>query len=539
MTPLTHRHTQRDVFSSLPRDWLALSIAAIALIIIKWIYPFQGTHSPWLTAGILLLAFAAGFIGLRIGYDRVNVSLRILVRPTVLIIGGYAIVAGVTIPPGLDQPFPSIAYAEPAWKVLLGIWTILALWRPSFAIGPLISAVAAKSLAAQAFAMPRLSGTDYLALVEIGLFGAFTIVLANLLNRKGTPIKGNVVQSATLLAFFIGLSAHFANYFYSAIAKLTLQQAWPWTWALWNPTWTLAENATLAGTAPLLHWPAINQFIIETYLPVTPLANTLLLLGQLAAVIVIRSRRWAMALIIFYDVTHVAIFVVSGIFFWKWILLNGVLVAAVAAAPANEFRRLWPASSLMVIVAPLIFHIVWLGWYDTPAMNNYVIKAVTRDGNRVVVPSNFFGPVSVSAAQSRLGTPDVPTYPTGTFGSTGSFDVAAAANNNCDFSRLKEQKNRYRRPEADIRRTFRRYHGYILTNLDANGHIAYDLYPHHIWSNPWAYEPFRALDKREIIAYEIRVDRLCSYLTPQGGIETRILEGTTPLRINVGEDVYQ
>ena len=49
----------------------------------------------------------------------------------------------------------------------------------------------------------------------------------------------------------------------------------------------------------------------------------------------------------------------------------------------------------------------------------------------------------------------------------------------------------------------------MLTKVNDRGLINYDLFPHHMWSNPFLFEEFYALDKREITSYNINIDTIC------------------------------
>jgi hypothetical protein len=60
-----------------------------------------------------------------------------------------------------------------------------------------------------------------------------------------------------------------------------------------------------------------------------------------------------------------------------------------------------------------------------------------------------------------------------------------------------------------LERFTRLWHRAILAELDANGRLAYDWYPHHIWSDPRRYDDFRDADKRKVVAYRWVRDAVC------------------------------
>jgi hypothetical protein len=49
----------------------------------------------------------------------------------------------------------------------------------------------------------------------------------------------------------------------------------------------------------------------------------------------------------------------------------------------------------------------------------------------------------------------------------------------------------------------------MMANIDENGHMAYDLYSHHMFSVPWVFTAFRQLDKREIVGYKYSIEAIC------------------------------
>jgi hypothetical protein len=62
-------------------------------------------------------------------------------------------------------------------------------------------------------------------------------------------------------------------------------------------------------------------------------------------------------------------------------------------------------------------------------------------------------------------------------------------------------------------RFVRNHHAYILSRAGQRGRFDYDLYPHHIWSNPFAFDCFKKLDKCRIITYRWIVDCVCFHVS--------------------------
>src|SRR3546814_6256579 len=77
-------------------------------------------------------------------------------------------------------------------------------------------------------------------------------------------------------------------------------------------------------------------------------------------------------------------------------------------------------------------------------------------------------------------------FPTGTWGTTIDRDVMKAAYAGCDFESV-DQKPHTAIDFAALDRFVRAHHRTALDLADEQGRVEYDLYPHHVWSNPWLY----------------------------------------------------
>ena len=53
------------------------------------------------------------------------------------------------------------------------------------------------------------------------------------------------------------------------------------------------------------------------------------------------------------------------------------------------------------------------------------------------------------------------------------------------------------------------HQNYILSIVDEDGYFNFDLYPHHIWSNPFELTDFKELDKRRIVGFDIIFRTIC------------------------------
>lgn len=394
---------------------------------------------------------------------------------------------------------------------------LLACWRLSWSIPFLTAVVWQKSASSEILGIP-ITQTDYAPLIEVSLL----LALGGLLLTYGRRFlglwalekkDGDKALTATEAVLLTALAAHFSNYFYSAVQKLRVGDTW-WQWVLENPTYKLSLAAWETGSLPVttLGNGMVAHLIEASILLNVPL-NAITLLAQLIAVFAITRIQWAILLTAFYDITHVVIFLVSGIFFYKWIWLNLLLVVALGLIADRELRpalKAWLAAILLA--APSVFFVAFLGWLDTSSFNDEYVEAITVDGESYRVPSNYFLAGSVTHAQQRFVRDKPRHFPTNAYGSmylaiAGAQRFRQAVNCNLDVG--PESGVPKAAKEANIPAQLRRHHSYVLKNADPQGSIHYDRYPHHIYSMPWEYQDFADLDKRRIMAYRYVVESKC------------------------------
>ncbi|MGI1662811.1 hypothetical protein ACRDNQ_11275 [Palleronia sp. KMU-117] len=493
---------------------VAFAIFYDAVVAIKAMGPFGPLAIPLVALGVCLVLPGPRSVD-------ASPASNILLRVVAPLLAIYAFAAPLSYPVGVT---PEIDTAATVLRWLAGLGLVAAVvvfWRPAFATVPACVVLAGKAIGAEAFGI-GISQTDYIPVVECALFlgVAHSLLGEGLAARMRGLVKRfetlDVMRASTVL-FVLAVGFHFSNYFYSGLQKVVLEGG-PVLWVTDNPTHQLALNAAVGGFLPVAHWPGVRDLTLQSATFLEPFINVTILLGQLAALVCIARRYSMIGVTLFYDLTHAVIFLVSGIFFWKWIIMNLALVAGMRRLPGwVESRSVVVAGVLAVLFAPQAFNIVRLGWYDSPAVVLSEVVAVTEDGREWTVPSNYFGTVSVTAAQSRMGRPDPGHYPTVTWGTTQEEAVFREAAADCRFA---VERWQYPRTEEEIARIVRLIHAYALQREAATGRYAYDLFPHHIWSNPFMFKEFAALPKSEISHYLYRVRSVC-IRAQDGGIALR------------------
>lgn len=479
--------------------------------------------------------------GLRITANKIPNVLRILLRILFSFFGVYILVTFPTF--SLEGMPPSQVFLLQYGRYLVVFTAVMACFFPSLGLICLTYVVWYKHILTEQLGL-YISSTDYLPLIEIGIFWIFGVLLYYLFCFSKTlkahltvdPKTPNQLEALEKM-FLFGLAVHFSNYFYSGLKKINLGEN-VFDWPLYNDTGNLILNAMELKQLPLSFSTSLSAISYEAFEMVVVPANFIIFFGQLFAVFALCRINWALWTTIFYDLTHIIILICSGIFFYKWILLNTSVVIALKYIQGKSISPL-TALSLMVIVicAPTIFFVAKLGWWDTPALNVERVSAITQDGRVVAVPTNFWGAFSVRLAQQRLiWDKSDGFFPTGTYGITleqGSMEKAQ--NQGYQLSGLQDGDvidNHFSKPHNDVSEFIKTYHAWAKENKGDNNNWFFDLYTHHIFSMPWEFHEFNNLDLNDIIAYRYSIEAV--YLGYENGEFTRSVVRENHYDIPVG-----
>jgi len=431
-------------------------------------------------------------------------------------------------------------YLDARWVALAA--GLIGWFRPGFGIVPVTLMAWKKHLMADQFGFP-LNATDYYPVAELSLYVTLAI---------GTAAAGGVIArrvpwpegwrpetgwSLGEAAFLGAFAIHMANYFYSAVAKMTLPGAGPLTWILENrthdimmATWSIGLGP-LHGTGPVAL--AAHEFMSGLTIPV----NAITVLAQLAGLVCLFRIRWGMVTTGLYDVLHVIVFVTTSILFWKWMTLNvGLLVALRYLLPRKAPP--WPLavmSAFVLLLSPLVFRVAWLGWFDTGTLNKVTVEAELEDGRRVEVPNVYFLEGSAQLAKSSIGGKfDGHFEDIGVFGKAERGYEQMLRANECELEVAETSglaETFARNPKLD--RYFRFHHDFIMSQVDEDGRFNTWLFPHHNWSNPVLYRDFAEIDLANVTAYHYVVESICFSYDGDGGVHERVLlKGSHEIRVD-------
>lgn len=486
------------IFGAVAWFWLA-----------KNAYMRTAVVAPHLVALAGFFAISPAMIAWRETYAGLSPAYTVLLRGLSLTLGFYAAVGYHLFPGDLTGTARILVALLPILQLVAVAASILALRHPVFALVPALYVLIAKDWTQYIFSLPSLTRTDYLPVVELAIFLPLCIAVPALFRRlPGAQRFADMEKGRlTALAFYLAVAIHFGNYFHSAVEKVILDGG-SLSWILHNPTYLLLSNTMETKHLPIAHLSDLSAITYSWMKDNVVLLNLSTLVVQIYSLFAIANRRSLIVTTILYDLSHVAIFLVTGILFWKWILLNLIIVVAARRfEPADltlSERLLGP---VFVAGGVLVFFAARLGWYDTPMLTKAYFTATMMDGRTYEVPSNYFGAASVTVAQARMGSLGDSEWPTGTWGATQSFELLEKGLGCAVTSAFSEPA--HRADAATIERFVRLNHRNVLQHTNSRGRFSYDLYPHHIWSNPALFRDFYAVDKRMIEKYTYVNEFMC------------------------------
>lgn len=418
--------------------------------------------------------------------------------------------------------------ADQLWIAV--ICAFLSYWRPTLSLIPIIAVMWTKILTRKDFGL-SITSTDYMVVVELGVLLCLFLIPASLFQIFATLWRSrrdqlcNFSHSYLNAAILVGAAVHLSNYFYSGYQKLVLENAGLLTWVLENPTYILTAASIDFDYLTIFEIPGMPDWILAAIKWITIPLNAIVLASQLLVVVALFSRRFIIGITIFFDVIHLAIFGLTAIFFWKWIMLNlGIVHAFSMLRRENWQPPLWLSIAALCVLlgAPWVFQVARLGWFDSGGVNYAHWQAQTKDGARVEVPTNFFLDASVTFAQQRPGRPFTGFFPTHDWGTTMDARIMHRFSEACEPEHL--PKPAMDPTQLEVLASFiRRHHTRVVSRAGGKGNIAYDWYPHHIWSSPFAYETFQNLDLSQITSYILIVEANCLKVDYTGAIEKRTL----------------
>jgi hypothetical protein len=224
------------------------------------------------------------------------------------------------------------------------------------------------------------TATEYYSIWE----ALISLYLVQLVINNNQKITHQLKSNYLLLLFVAG---HAANYFAAGFSKFSLNGgALSW---LDNPTFVTLKRADLWGlTVP--GWLLENK----SFLLFEPIGNFLVYSAQLASLLIFIIPQFMAPLTLFFDVFHIGVGTLAGVWFYKWILVNLIIFWKRRDFVFSVLSlRILEKVSLTLLI-PLFFYIAsvpHLGWYEYYQGSLIYAYGVKPDNTRDRLGHQFFG----------------------------------------------------------------------------------------------------------------------------------------------------
>lgn len=200
-------------------------------------------------------------------------------------------------------------------------------------------------------------------------------------------IGGSSASSVVLVLYTIG---HLANYWAAGFAKMNLNGG-VFSW-LANETMANLKRAELWDLPMALYAKYI--FALDYLKEIEILGNVFVYTIQAASLIVPFFPIILAPLTFFYDIFHLLVGFMAGVFFYKWIYVNVlILLRCDEITQAIKAYGLLQKAVLSGVILFLYYFssVVPLGWYETRQGNLINAYGIYEDGREVKLHTQFFG----------------------------------------------------------------------------------------------------------------------------------------------------
>lgn len=354
----------------------------------------------------------------------------------------------------------------------------------------------------------HVSEVDYIAVSDFLIVLTFGMLITAILRRvenfksipdmfcriwgsfnRGTIEKDKYFSKENCIVIF-SISVHFCNYLYSAYEKVSASMVVGENWVTVNETQNLFHIAKVTYSTPLVYLPPNLLDLLTSYLDmpyVSVLINMIVVVIQIMSIFFFLSRKFAAILTLAFDLSHIGIFILTGIFFWKWIILNLLITATLTKLPSWNAYSVAKISLPVMVISPFLFTITFLGWFDARAWNDEYFQLELENRSTIRLPSNYFFDDSVTVAQQSFMEGVNGTFHTRTWGFfKGEEQISLNEINRCDSYRDNGELLNDEKILNFMSNVINQYE-LLERRLGVNWVGLHLLYPHHIWSfnNPF------------------------------------------------------
>lgn len=408
---------------------------------------------------------------------------------------------------------------------------IASVFRPSFIVPVVIYVISTRELVYPISGLP-MSFLDIRYMVDMALYLAIFGIAVVKIGPRIHPWLASEKRQFEIVGVAMGL--HLANYFWSGIAKLAAGPT-PWYWIFENHTYNQIPYTIESGILPIGHMPWLSQFAYDVFGIANVPLNGIIVLVQLFAVVCVLKVSWLKITSVLFDMLHIGIFVLGGLFFWPWIW-NNLTIWWAARSQKQGLTLNTKVACISAIALGFPFlnmnSAAWLAWFDVADARQIYFEAVTRNGETVKVPSAFFVSHSYSVSHGYMGHQALEGQYDGTqLASTDSVERNELSGACASPSRFAHEQP-FETPEKTAERKaalgrFLSFHHHKMMDREASvGRGSWYFHAHHHPSNPFLYEGFNSLSLKDVVGYNLVMESGCFSLK-EGKVQKKVLARAT------------
>lgn len=231
-------------------------------------------------------------------------------------------------------------------------------------------------------------------------------------------------RTSPVTVFYLLAVIFNANYFFAGVQKLQLSPGGI-EWITQNQVVNLVLAAYHNGWLRMFDQATFVDLLISIQ-SVSMLLTIPTMLIEVGSILMLLRPSVFRALMLLHVLLHLAIVVCSGVFFWKWCVLNLVFYALVRGAEQGPLsalfsRRAFYFSMPLFLLSPVLFAPAPLGWFDTPYVNIIRPYSVDEHGSESEIEGFYFGPYNMLFQQSRFYFLSPVESLVGTYGGTEDY----------------------------------------------------------------------------------------------------------------------
>lgn len=261
-------------------------------------------------------------------------------------------------------------------RIILALLPFLILWRPFFLLPFLVALL---TIIGQYQVLPV-----YSLAAESLLFRSQILFMSFFLIRVITN-HFRYEEFIFLIGCLLG-----AHYFESGVLKLNPE------WLLYDNVAYLLPNIYTSGWLSHLNPENITSITRTAGWVNVPIKLYTIVIecGMLFIFLNLRFTRFLFAGAIIF---HLGIFLMTGIFFWMWILFLFVITVYVFNREDARIRRLFSRNYLLLSLPLIALGEFWcdpvgLAWHDSAINYTYKFQAEMDNGTQQLLPPDFFSP---------------------------------------------------------------------------------------------------------------------------------------------------